>query len=404
MGFFQDLFGVGGDGGSGATMDEALNEIRNLKSPTADDLTYRLDNLVQQGVITPDQAKTFLMQRSSMEDVSTDPRLRSAQLGALSSLQEIGQAGGLTAMDRSKIDALTSRLGQEERGGREAIVQHAAEQGRSGTPLELMALLEGQQGAATRGAQEGTDIAALAEQRALESITQAGALGGQIRGQDFGEKSDVAQAKDALAKFNAEHLQGTEMANVAARNAAQQQNLSERQRIADTNTATAGKNREIAVSATQQAYDDEMKKRETIANALAAKAKDQEEKAKQHDAFVGNLVGTAGTVASSLVAKSDKNSKNIENGIPDLDAFMATLKPAAFTYKDPSSAGAAPGENVGVMAQDVEKTPVGRTMVKNTPDGKMLDMQKGFGIVLAGLASLHDKYEELEKKYSSKAA
>lgn len=387
-----------GKSGAGNTLDEAVAGLKGVDAPTAEDLTYRLDQLVQQGLLTPEQAKAYLVDKSSFDSVSTDPRLRAAQMGALSSLQDIGSEGGLTATDKAKIAEITSRNATAERGSREAIVQHAAEMGRSGTPMELAALLENQQGSATRAAQEGTDVAALAEQRALDALSQAGTLGGQVRGQDFGEAAQKAEAQDALKKFNAEHLNSTENTNVAARNTAAAANLAEKQRVSDTNTQITGQNRKVAADAQQTVFENEMTRRKAIADALAAKAQQQTDARKSKDAMVGGLLGTAGTVGAGLLSKSDERSKNIEDKAPDMDAFLASLKPLAFKYKDPGSAGAAPGENVGVVAQDVEKTPTGRTMVKDTPDGKMLDMQKGFGVILAALASLHDKYDQLEQK------
>ena len=333
-----------------------------------------------------------------MGDVSTDPRLKAAQMGALSSLQDISSSGGLTTMDKAKIEAVTSRFGQEARGAREAILQRQAEMGRTGSGMELAAQLQNQQDSATRASQEGLDIAALAEQRALDAISQGGELSGQIRGQEFGEKSAIAEAKDAMDKFNLEHLRSNEEANVGRRSAADAANLSERQRVADTNVEIAGQNRKSIVDARQTAFENEMTKRKAIADALAAKAQQQIERQKQKSAFAGNLMGAAGTVGAGMLSKSDEKSKNIEPNAPDMDAFMESIKPLAFKYKDGDAPGENEEENVGVIAQDVEKSKVGKTMVKNTSSGKMLDMQKGFGVILAALASLHDKYEGLEEK------
>ena len=389
---------AGKDGGAGRTLDEARGILQSLRAPTADELSYKVDNLVQQGVITPEQAKTFLMEKTAMGDVSTDPRLKAAQMGALSSLQDISSAGGLTTMDKAKIEAVTSRFGQEARGAREAILQRQAEMGRTGSGMELAAQLQNQQDSATRASQEGLDIAALAEQRALDAISQGGELSGQIRGQEFGEKSAIAEAKDAMDKFNLEHLRSNEEANVGRRSAADAANLSERQRVADTNVEIAGQNRKSIVDARQTAFENEMTKRKAIADALAAKAQQQIERQKQKSAFAGNLMGAAGTVGAGMLSKSDEKSKNIESNAPDMDAFMESIKPLAFKYKDGDAPGENEEENVGVIAQDVEKSKVGKTMVKNTSSGKMLDMQKGFGVILAALASLHDKYEGLEEK------
>lgn len=394
------MLGLKGDGGAGQTVDEAISLLKGQAAPTVDQLSYKIDNLVQQGVITPEQAKTFLMDKTAMEGISVDPRLKAAQMGALSSLQEIGSNGGLTAMDRAKLESALSRVGQESRGAREAILQRQAEMGRSGTGLELAAQLQNQQDSATRASQEGLDTAALAEQRALDAIAQAGALGGQMRSQEFGEQSDVASAKDALQKFNLEHLRANEEANVNRRAAAAAANLTERQRIADKNVEISGQNRKSVADANQQAFEDEMEKRKAIAEALSGKAAQQTARQNAKSAFVGSLIGAGGSVGAGMLSKSDERSKNIEDTPPDMDKFLETLKPLMFKYKDENSAGAARGENVGVVAQDVEKTPVGKTMVKNTSEGKMLDMQKGFGVILAALAALHDKDKELEKQVS----
>lgn len=386
-----------GDGGAGATLDAIAAEMRGVNAPTRQELTYRLENLVQQGLINPEQAQAFLVEHSAYDEISDDPRLRDAQMGALSELANISESGGLTMRDKARLEQVTSRLGQEERGGREAIQQRAAEMGRSGSGLEYADILMNQQGSATRGSQAGTDIAAMAEERALESLTQGASLAGQVRGQDFEQAARKAEAKDALERFNAGQLQGTEMTNVAARNAAKERNLGERQRISDENARITGTNRQIASEANQTVFENEMEKKKAIADALAAKAQQQTARQQSKAAMAGGLAGVAGSVGAGLLAKSDENAKEIEPGAPDVDAFMDSLRPIAFEYKGGGKgAGEAPGRNIGVRAQDVEKTPEGRTMVKDTPQGKMLDMAKGFGMILASLASLHEKYEDLE--------
>lgn len=58
------------------------------------------------------------------------------------------------------------------------------------------------------------------------------------------------------------------------------------------------------------------------------------------------------------------------------DAALQTVRGApahSYEYKDPSMPGAKPGPQVGVMAQDLEKGPLGSTLVQDTPQGKMVD-------------------------------
>jgi hypothetical protein len=299
----------------------------------------------------------------------------------------------MTLRDKANLEDIISRQAAEERGARDAIMQNQRAMGRGGSGMELASKLMAQQGGATRAAQQGLDVAATAQERALQAIMQGGQMAGGMREQEFGEQARIAEAKDALARFNAANLQATEEANVGRRMAAKAQNLAEAQRIADQNVALAGEERKIRAGARQAQYENEMAKRNAVATMLGEKARNIREKQKEKAGFYGNIVGLGGNIAGLAALKSDERSKNIENEEPDLDEFMESLKPLAFTYKNPSSPGASDGRNIGVTAQDVEKTPAGRTMVVNTPDGKMLDMQKGFGVILAALAALHDKIE-----------
>lgn len=96
-------------------------------------------------------------------------------------------------------------------------------------------------------------------------------------------------------------------------------------------------------------------------------------------------------VYSDEKLKTDEGkSKNI------LTDFLDSLEPVHYRYKDPQKFGEGP--RYGVIAQDVEKTPVGQTFVRNTPEGKMLDQNVGFGVILASLANLNDRVRNFEGK------
>ena len=52
---------------------------------------------------------------------------------------------------------------------------------------------------------------------------------------------------------------------------------------------------------------------------------------------------------------------------------------------------------VGVMAQDLEKSPMGASFVKDTPKGKMVDYGHGLAAILASQANIHDRLRNLEE-------
>lgn len=49
------------------------------------------------------------------------------------------------------------------------------------------------------------------------------------------------------------------------------------------------------------------------------------------------------------------------------------------------------------MAQDLEKSAMGKSLVVDTTEGKMIDTRKGFGAALAGMAELNQRTAELER-------
>ncbi len=141
--------------------------------------------------------------RSAYEGITTDPRLRDAQMSALQGLAEEGRAGGLTIQSRAALNEANALQAQRERGSREAILQSMAQRGMGGSGTELAAALQNQQGSADRSALAGTQAAADARSRALQAMAQSGDLAGGIRGQEFGEKAQQASARDARERFNA---------------------------------------------------------------------------------------------------------------------------------------------------------------------------------------------------------
>lgn len=90
-----------------------------------------------------------------------------------------------------------------------------------------------------------------------------------------------------------------------------------------------------------------------------------------------------------------ENIKPLKNASGEIGKFLSTLKPSQYNYKDSFNGT---GEKVGVMAQDLEKSKVGRTLVDQAPDGtKMVDTNKAIGALLAGMADLNKKVEKMKK-------
>ena len=91
---------------------------------------------------------------------------------------------------------------------------------------------------------------------------------------------------------------------------------------------------------------------------------------------------------------SDKNEKkNIKKD------FLDKLQAYTYEYKNPSRPGAREGRQTSVMAQDLEKSSIGKDMVGQMEDGtKFVDYAKGYGAILAAQAHLNKRLDQLEKK------
>lgn len=101
-----------------------------------------------------------------------------------------------------------------------------------------------------------------------------------------------------------------------------------------------------------------------------------------------------GQVAATAYAGSDINLKTNIREVPesllpdksDVIEFIDALKPYYYEYKNPEKFGL--GSRMGIMAQDLEKTKLGKDLVIDTPEGKLVDIGKGLGVALASLSVL----------------
>ena len=91
----------------------------------------------------------------------------------------------MTATDKARLAQIQGDENANLRGQQGAIMQNLATRGMSGGMSEMVARQLAAQGEANRMAQQGLDVKAQAEQRALDALMKQGQLGGQIQQQDL---------------------------------------------------------------------------------------------------------------------------------------------------------------------------------------------------------------------------
>ena len=234
---------VGDNSGATGEIDQALSMWDKIKQPTPEEMQIQLQQLVQQGIITPEDAQAALVDHSAYNDINMPSVGRDAQLAALGELKNIYSQGGLNAEDRARILDIQDQVNATNRGNQLAIGQKMQQQGQYGSGADIAQRLLAAQGSATDANRHGIDVASLASKRALDAITQSANIGSNLTGQDWQQAQAKAEANDIINRFNAGNTQQVNLANVAARNAAQSQNLAEKQRVADYNATMENENR-----------------------------------------------------------------------------------------------------------------------------------------------------------------
>ncbi len=106
---------------------------------------------------------------------------------------------------------------------------------------------------------------------------------------------------------------------------------------------------------------------------------------------IGGIFQSAGTIA--LLASDKILKENIVPSDSEILDFLEKLKPKKYTYKDEKYGK---GDQYGFLAQDLEKHPVGKSMVVNTPEGKMVDYSRAIAVILAAESLLSKRIKDLE--------
>jgi len=398
---------------------EAVENFRKIEVPTVEQQRIMLEMLQSQGVLTPELEQEILAKPTKMEEVSTDPILREAQMNALKSLQEVGKAG-LTAEDRAQVNQLRREVAREEQAKQAQILQSMAQRGAAGSGMELAARLSSAQASADRAAQESDRLAASALQRQLQAVAQSGQLGGGIRSQDFGEQAQKASAIDAINMFNTQTQQGVQTRNIGSKNEAQLRNLQEKQRIADTNVGLRNQQEQHNKALYQQRFQNEIAKAGGMSGVLQAQSQAFANRAQGTADFysgIGKGVdqgimaaatggaslgipqggGGSGSKGGSPWSLFDGSDERIKENVQKVDTkeLLDKLSAVAYNYKkDPTKE-----KKVGIMAQDLEKSELGKTLVVEDENGvKGYNKDKALSATLAALADLNKRLNKLEGK------
>lgn len=295
-----------------AAAQAALAELNALGVPPDLSKELILQKFQEQGQLTPELEQEINLQASQVANIQEDPKLRANQVDVLNTLSQQSR-GGLQAGDRAAYNELRAKVQRDSEAKRQQIMQQMQAQGQGSSGANLMAQLQSAQGAADEASAGSDRLAAQASQNALQALSQRGQQAGQLRNQDFSNASAIAQAQDQRNQFLMQNSVAQQQRNIAAKNAAQQANLANKQQIDSANAQLANAELSRQNQAKQQYWDSQMGLASAKANALnnqgSVAQRGAQEQANTY-AGIGSALGQGlGAYANSKIASGNQDDQ-----------------------------------------------------------------------------------------------
>lgn len=114
---------------------------------------------------------------------------------------------------------------------------------------------------------------------------------------------------------------------------------------------------------------------------------------KAQQGIFGGLLGGAGSILSD-----ERLKKDIKPADDKIQDFLRKAGAHEYEYKDGAKdlPGAGGGKHTGPMAQELEKSEIGKQMVVNTPEGKGIDFGKSMATLLSAIASVNKRIDSMD--------
>lgn len=269
-------------------INDMYAQFHGIEPPSYEDLVYQLEQGQYIGDLTPENMTALKLDKSRLESVTGDEKMKQKQEDVLKKFEEMSE-GGYTEADKAMMREAGRTVAAEDVSRRKAILRGLAQRGTldSGQALlsqEMAAQHASEQlaGASDRAIQEGL-------RRSMESAAKTGQMAGDLYRQDFEEKSQAARAADAITQANLANRQAILEANVKARNRAAQQNLAARQQHEYERAVLANKQKQMEVAAKQQEYQNRLDMADRRAERIAALNKQRAAADKRTSGAIGGL-------------------------------------------------------------------------------------------------------------------
>lgn len=266
-GVLGDQAASGSQSASDRAARAAAEALSGVKLPSVEEMKIALENYQSTGVMTPELEQMIqLSEQDQLANITTDPRLRQAQMDALGYLQQTGEMG-LTPAERAQARDLRRQTEADAQSRTQALLQQQDARGVGSTDMALAARMLEAQSSANRQASSMDELAGQAQQRALQAMTQYGSMAGQMEGAEYARQAALADALRQREMMNVQNQQQVQQRNVGSKNAAREFNLRNQQRLAEANVDLRNKQQMYNKELLQQDFENRIRKAGGVATA-----------------------------------------------------------------------------------------------------------------------------------------
>lgn len=280
----------------------------------------------------------------------------------------------LAGLGRDQQNSLIRSTSSEAQSGSAALAALRAQQASNAGDIRSLALGNRSNPAAAMRAAQGA-----IQQQGLQTNQQARIIQ---------EQSRMAAERQLSEQLNAQRNLDAQQAGVFGTQFGGQQNI-----YGGLDQQQAQLTQQANIANTESLNDAQAR---LFGLAQDGKANTTEDRIRAEQANAGIASGVAKVVGAVAGAISDRREKkNIKKADADVDEMLAYLAPSSWDYKDEAHGK---GRHVGVMAQDLERSKAGRSLVTEHDGKKMIDTNRAVSALLASQAQLNKRLAELEGK------
>lgn len=404
---------------------------------------------VGRGDITAAQATAAIQEESKLLGIKVPQEFIDAQKDVLGRLDEVSKQG-YTVIERAAIQKALDQAQTRARGETEAIKSDLQSRGMYNTGQESVMRSMAQQAAANQGSQAALDVEAQAMARAMQALKDRGKMATDLNTQSFDQQKAVASAQDAINQFNAQMQTQVGLANAAQQNQVGIANAQLNQAADFKNIDARNQDVQNALNAIKGQTDTQKGYAQLAGNLYGNAAGNaagmwklpyelqiaqiNAQNKQLNQALAPNYAGQVGQTGQT--GRNPGTGSDISNTMKDIGQVVDTgkkvwdtgkaiwdffsdedvkehkkemsdedimdildgLVPHSFEYKKGvREMGAPEGKVVGVMAQDIERTPA-KGMIVTEQGVKKVKGDEAISLALAALTSLNSRIKNLEEK------